>query len=256
MQHGVYSVALIALLSSCNVEPSEGKGTDKTPAPTALSAQDAFRDELWPILKERCGTCHGVKQTPLFAVANLASAYNSFKDSNVINKDTPEKSRLVERLSKDSHNCWGNCQEDGNAMNEAVKKYAAKVAAISPTTIKTTDALKFENNVSGILEYDLGKLVGGGNIKLAIQVDKIDEKSLKFKNPLIKTDARLKVVNLKVLVNGKIDVRNATFTLADSVINPPVGALFPAKTVTMIVEMEKGIAEDLISWSFEVLEKN
>lgn len=96
-------------------------------------ATDSFRTPLYDdILVPYCSRCHSetanIKQQPYFASADPAVAYQAAKSK--IRLDNPGASRLVQRLSIDSHNCWGDCMANAAEMTAAITAFAASIPAV------------------------------------------------------------------------------------------------------------------------------
>jgi hypothetical protein len=98
----------------------------------ALSSQAAFATSVWPIVKEHCAACHASTVSPNFASDSLEKAHAEVTNTQKVNLDAPEKSRLVLREKDDKHNCWGDCAANGDEFKAAIEKWAAAVK--SPTS--------------------------------------------------------------------------------------------------------------------------
>ena len=79
-----------------------------------------FTEHFHPIVKNYCGGCHGANISPGFAVDDSVSAFSTVMAAGLINYSNPEKSRIVKRLTDQSHNCWNDCAADGASMVEAI----------------------------------------------------------------------------------------------------------------------------------------
>ena len=94
-----------------------------------------------PYLRTYCSECHApdgqTPQQPYFAASDVGDAYEAAKSK--MNLASPARSRLVVRLSEESHNCWAtppsevvNCAQSAAAMQAAIEALAGTV---TPTEI-------------------------------------------------------------------------------------------------------------------------
>jgi hypothetical protein len=92
-----------------------------------------FSTHVHPLLTQHCVECHTETaispQSPYFADNDADLAYAAVKNS--IDLDTPNNSRLVQRLIE-LHNCWDDCPGNAAEMEAAITQMAD---AISPTPI-------------------------------------------------------------------------------------------------------------------------
>jgi len=109
--------------------------TKRFPASSSL-----FEVTVYPLLEEYCAGCHspsaGTPQAPFFAAADVDAAYAAARNS--INLNEPSRSRFVQRLRDESHNCWdGDCAAAAAEMQEAIRLMAVgiPVAALPDGTV-------------------------------------------------------------------------------------------------------------------------
>jgi mono/diheme cytochrome c family protein len=109
--------------------------TKRFPASPSL-----FEVTVYPVLEEYCASCHspaaGTPQAPFFAAADVAAAYAAARNS--INLNEPSRSRFVQRLRDESHNCWdGDCAASAAEIQEAIRLMAVgiPVAALPDGTV-------------------------------------------------------------------------------------------------------------------------
>jgi len=103
-----------------------------------------------------------------------------------------------------------------------------------------------------ILTFDLAPLLGGADVKLEVIVEDFSTEVSKIRSPRIITASKsVKVKNMFILVNGKKDNSNSTFSVVDTVVTAPGGIISNASTT---VVKDKGTAEDKLSFAFEILE--
>jgi hypothetical protein len=101
-------------------------GADATGAGGASDASlTSWAETVHPIMKQRCANCHATSVSPLFAVSDAAKSLQAINQSQKIDLGEPVKSRLVERLTVDMHNCWGDCKANGEEILKAVNTWIA-----------------------------------------------------------------------------------------------------------------------------------
>jgi hypothetical protein len=120
----------VKLLPRTVVEPS---GTKVLPAQLeqaqALGFVASDPSQLLGLLNKYCSGCHSdsapVPQSPYFGSDSLQLAYDGLRGS--IDLVDPAASRLVLRLSVDSHNCWSDCNDNADTIDAAIEQLAALV---------------------------------------------------------------------------------------------------------------------------------
>jgi len=248
----------VAPLAACKLEPlPERRGGNSKVKSADADTLAAFQKTLLPLLRSRCaGQCHGVQQTPTFAVGNDELAHKAFVDAQVVSVETPENSRLVKRLAADSHNCWSTCADNGSEMLAAVKEFIGAVPSRAPSApAKTSGAQGFSaTDPQGVIRFNLENLLGKPGL-LAMDIKQLDAGGFQVKDPRLENlSAAVKIRGMKVLVNGQFDARNGTFLEANTTVAAPGGLLFGRSPTTMIILYDKGPAMDQLSLSFEELE--
>lgn len=83
----------------------------------------AFTTKIHPLLREHCGSCHGVSTSPPFAVESATAAHKTVVEFHLAAPTAEPSSRLVTRLSINNHNCWNQCPKDADEMLEAIKAW-------------------------------------------------------------------------------------------------------------------------------------
>lgn len=107
--------------------PARDVGASKAlPASCSL-----YQTHVYPIVSQFCVGCHTPSsvqaQAPFFAHSDIAVAYDAAKP--LMNLDKIELSRLVQRLGKEFHNCWGDCAQNAATMQAAIERIAAAIPA-------------------------------------------------------------------------------------------------------------------------------
>ena len=91
-----------------------------------------FKTTVYPLVEDYCSRCHSeganTRQQPYFASADVDVAYQAAKSK--IRLDNPAASRLVQRLSIDSHNCWGDCMANASEMTAAITAFANGIPVV------------------------------------------------------------------------------------------------------------------------------
>ncbi len=103
----------------------------------------AFETTLYPILKSRCGLCHGDATSPRHADPSPYNAHKIAVEAHLISPSAPSSSRLVTRLSVNNHNCWNECPKDAQVILEAIQEWVKKA-----NLTVSTDHLKLTPEVS------------------------------------------------------------------------------------------------------------
>ncbi|WP_228710663.1 LamG domain-containing protein [Saccharobesus litoralis] len=158
-------------------------------------SSSVFNTQVHPILTQYCGHCHQESaqfaQSPFFASNDAALSYEAAK--RVINLDQPEMSRLVVRLTNEFHNCWSNCQLNGQEMLTAVKALSDSITPnkvdsnfIISKALRMTDGVvaatggRYESDVialyqfktgSGAIAYDTSPVSPAANLRLSGNIE-------------------------------------------------------------------------------------
>ena len=125
------------------------------PPGTTKSLPDDVNDTLfattvWPVLTANCAGCHAETaqnpQSPCFASSDVNDAYTAVQSK--INLNNPAVSRLVVRLRSEFHNCWTNCADDSQEMQDEITAMAAGIN-VTPVAAPTvfSDALSIPDGV-------------------------------------------------------------------------------------------------------------
>ena len=106
--------------------------------------QQSFEASVYPLVRRHCLPCHDNIITPRFAAAdptialqqalNFESKWPEYEGLKLFDLEQPEQSRIVYRLNKDQHNCWGSCQESAAEMVAAIEDWKARLTAGSEPT--------------------------------------------------------------------------------------------------------------------------
>lgn len=119
--------------------------------------------QLLELLSRYCSDCHSdlapVPQVPYLASADTAVAYAALRGR--VDLVSPIRSRLVQRLSPELHNCWSDCESNAQTLLLAVAELADVVPAsevegdlvISTAQVLAEDGIEAETG--GRYETDL-----------------------------------------------------------------------------------------------------
>ena len=137
-------VLLVIVMTGC-ADIGDGNGSDTTagvsnatpappPAPIAINSEQAFAQTVYPLVRGdgQCFACHSGNGPgrPDFAHPDVTAAFNEVMDNQKVDLNTPDKSRLVQRLAVDSHNCWSGaagCADNAQTMQRAIEDWAALI---------------------------------------------------------------------------------------------------------------------------------
>ncbi len=131
----------------------------------------SFATTVHPLLEQYCSRCHvsagQPAQSPFFAERDVDLAYAAARPR--INLDAPELSRFVVRLREEFHNCWGDCAQNANAMEAAIRQFAdsVPVTQVDPTLLVSkalslyegvvaSGGNRFDSNVIALFEFKTG----------------------------------------------------------------------------------------------------
>lgn len=126
----------------------------KTPGSTKNFPESPalFESTVYPILQTYCASCHTNSATipisPYFSSSDINEAYEAAKDR--MNLDTPANSRFVVRLRDEFHNCWSDCESDGNALREAIESMAngIELTELDPSLVTSNALSLFEGTLA------------------------------------------------------------------------------------------------------------
>lgn len=92
--------------------------------------------ELLDVLARYCADCHAdtsvIPQAPYLASTDIDIAYAALRGK--VDLTSPVRSRLVQRMSPESHNCWSDCESDAATLQSAI---ASLAAFVPPTEINS-----------------------------------------------------------------------------------------------------------------------
>lgn len=155
--------------TAINLEAPESRpvGANKNfPASPAL-----FESNVYPLLAQYCSECHqssaSIPISPYIGSSDVTEAY--LASISKMNLDTPEDSRIVERVRDEFHNCWSDCANDAAALSDAITDMADAIEVTElDANLVASDALglfdgtlasgggRFESNLIAKWEFKTG----------------------------------------------------------------------------------------------------
>ncbi len=119
--------------------------------------------ELMELLVRYCSDCHAdtsaIPQVPYLASDDIAIAYAALRGK--VDLISPARSRLVQRMDPEGHNCWSDCENNAQTLQSAIAKLAGVVpptevnAALLTSTAQVLGEDGVEANTGGRYETDL-----------------------------------------------------------------------------------------------------
>ena len=130
-----------------------------------------FATHVHPLLTQYCIECHvetaSSPQSPYFSDNDADVAYAAVRNS--IDLDTPNNSRLVQRLIE-LHNCWDDCPSNATEMENAItlmansisptpidKDLVVSMALSLPEGIVASGGTRHETNLIALYEFTSGQ---------------------------------------------------------------------------------------------------
>lgn len=72
--------------------------------PSAAASREAFKTTLYPFVRTNCSQCHGINQSPMFALPDLQQAFNNLTNFQLANLQNPGASYMVQKLQSGHNN--------------------------------------------------------------------------------------------------------------------------------------------------------
>ena len=134
---------------------------------SAQASYEAFAQTVYPITRSNCVSCHNTQQ-PAHASDDIKIAHDAILSNFKVNFANIPASRMVKKLRDENHNCWGDCEENAQEMEEAITEWNELIKDSSPVDPvdqeETTPELK--TNESAVLAQEFANAQNG--IKLNI----------------------------------------------------------------------------------------
>ncbi len=87
-----------------------------------------FSSTLHPLLVANCGSCHGLNQSPKFAVTDPLQAHNTLINSNLVNLSNAAASRLVTKI-QGGHNSFSTAL--ATQIQTAIEDWASQLQTVN-----------------------------------------------------------------------------------------------------------------------------
>ncbi|MBA2405236.1 MAG: hypothetical protein H0V66_10735 [Bdellovibrionales bacterium] len=180
---------------------------------SASVSYDAFEKTVYPITRTNCVSCHSSQQ-PEHASSDVRKAHDAVVSSFKVNFENIRSSRMVKKLRDDNHNCWGDCNDNADEMEEAITEWKALIKNSGSSTDDPVVDTKVYLAPSKTLSEEFA--VSGNGTRLNVVNLNIDAAMLN--PPMIKTipvndDAYLSVptVSNTILANNSAAAGTASF---------------------------------------------
>lgn len=99
------------------------------------SSLEAFERTVYQVTRQNCTSCHRSSQQPIHASDDSQLAHNALLNQYKINFTNPEQSRIVKKLRDEGHQCWSNCENDAQEMQDAIVEWKALIEAEQETPV-------------------------------------------------------------------------------------------------------------------------
>lgn len=129
----------------------------------ALGLDLSSAGELMELLTRYCADCHSdtapIPQVPYLASGDTDIAYAALRGK--VDLVSPARSRLVQRMSPESHNCWSDCDNNAQTLQSAISVLADAVPPTQVNSQLTTSTAQVlaqdgvEANTGGRIETDV-----------------------------------------------------------------------------------------------------
>lgn len=251
------SVTEQAAITAQNIANGGGGGGDSSLA---------FQQTVYPLLRQNCAGCHGTSQSPLFASANYMTAYNEVISTGKVNFDSPSNSRLVQRLTSDSHNCWGgSCANSGALMLTKIQDWIAQGASSLASTRVNSDEVLVPANLSTTaqdiafpISSIFNPVVAGARVMVSI-VD-TGGGAYRLSSPRFIKDAaggtvQIALQSIRVLNNGVFDPTTTSWDLVSKILNiTTTAANTQVISSSLLILKDRGPGVDRLKMSFTILD--
>ncbi|MEM9254720.1 MAG: LamG domain-containing protein [Pseudomonadota bacterium] len=129
----------------------------------AFGMDPAAVGEVLALTRRYCADCHAdtaaVPQVPYFGSSDTSIAWSALRGK--VDLVSPGRSRLVQRLNPEGHNCWTDCAANAQTVQGAIDRMAALVptTAVDESLLTSTAQVLAEDgveaNTGGRFENDL-----------------------------------------------------------------------------------------------------
>lgn len=141
---------------------------------------------------------------------------------------------------------------NGHILEVRQREDGTKISRVVISNDPNINLNDVSNAVIATITYDISALVGV-QASFSIDIQEYDMYSYKLSNPRINANTRIRVRNIKPLINGSYNPQHATYTLVDTT---TLGGTTVLSERALIALKDQGPLVDRLSFSFEVLEQN
>lgn len=141
---------------------------------------------------------------------------------------------------------------NGHRLEVKQREDGTKLSQIVVTDDPNINLNDVNNSLVVTITYDISSLVGS-QATFSIDVQEYDAYSYKLTNPTISSTRRIRVKNIKPLINGVFNPQHATYTLIDTTTGTGTTVLSPRALLAL---KDRGVDMDRLSFSFEILQGN
>ncbi len=264
-----FTLAVWGILTGCQDPTLTFQSESEQSALNSQGGSDnsslAFQQTVYPLLRQNCAGCHGANQSPLFASANVNTAYSEVISTGKVNFDAPSTSRLVQRLSGDLHNCWGNCDTNASLMLTKIQDWISQgggggvsnrvfsAEVVVPANLSTT-----AQDMSFPIASVFNPQIAGARVLVSV-VDTAGG-AYRLSNPRLIKDAAGGVVpialqSIRVLNNSLFDPTTTTWDLVSKILNITTTAANNQVTASSLLILKSaGPGVDRLKMSFAILD--
>ena len=140
---------------------------------------------------------------------------------------------------------------NGNILEIRQREDGTKVSRVVITSDPNINLNDIGSAVESTISFDLSPILGVP-ATLSVTISEYDMYSYKLSNPTITSNFRIRVKNIKPLINGQYNPQHATYTLIDTAtVMSGATVLSPRALIAL---KDQGNDIDRLSFSFEILE--
>jgi hypothetical protein len=147
------SVATVKLTPRRPYQPAATRVLPSTAADLlALGLDLQSSGQLLELLARYCSDCHSdsapIPQVPYLASDDVAIAFAALRGK--VDLTVPSRSRLVQRMAPEAHNCWSDCDSNAQTLQAAIASLAAvvPVSEVSAGLLTSTAQVLGEDGVA------------------------------------------------------------------------------------------------------------
>jgi hypothetical protein len=140
---------------------------------------------------------------------------------------------------------------NGNILEVRQREDGTKISKVVISSDPNINLNDIGSAVESVVTFDLSPILGVP-ATLSVEVSEYDMYSYKLSNPTITSNFRIRIKDLKPLINGQYNPQHATYTLIDTA--TVMSGATVLSTRSLIALKDQGNDIDRLSFSFEILE--